>query len=150
MLFCVVYFAYSCCFILFFLYYIWFYVVCKDLFAQIIFLPANRACSTKKPAGNVFRDDNKFIFAEAAHEIVEQNDLPKKFCEVKDHNVSHLMAQGAVYLFQIIQEFLFFYFRSFFSRYRKNPTFRIIPTIVEIGAARPILVRLALGWILMK
>ena len=96
------------------------------------------------------RDDNKFISAEAVHEIAERNDLPKKFCEVKDHNVSHLMAQGVVYLFQIIQEFLFFYFRSFFSRYRKNPTFRIIPTIVEIGAARPILVRLALGWILMK
>lgn len=114
------------------------------------FLPANRACPTKKPAGNVLRDDNKFISAEAAHEIAERNDLPKKFCEVKDHNVSHLMAQGVVYLFQIIQEFLFFYFRSFFSRYRKNPTFRIIPTIVEIGAARPILVRLALGWILMK
>ena len=108
------------------------------------------ACPTKKPAGNVLRDDNKFISAEAAHEIAERNDLPKKFCEVKDHNVSHLMAQGVVYLFQIIQEFLFFYFRSFFSRYRKNPTFRIIPTIVEIGAARPILVRLALGWILMK
>ena len=36
------------------------------------------------------------------------------------------------------------------SRYRKKHTFSTIPTAVDVGAARPILVRLALGRMLMK
>ena len=34
-------------------------------------------------------------------------------------------------------------------KYRKNPMFRMIPTVVDTGAARPIFVRLASGWILI-
>ena len=36
------------------------------------------------------------------------------------------------------------------SRYRKKHTFSTIPTAVDVGAARPISVRLALGRMLMK
>ena len=40
-------------------------------------------------------------------------------------------------------------FFAFRSRYRKKQTFSSTPTAVEVGAARPIMVRLALGWMLI-
>lgn len=41
------------------------------------------------------------------------------------------------------------FFALFRFSQRKKPMFRQIPTAVDTGAARPILVRLAFGWILI-
>ena len=52
-----------------------------------------------------------------------------------------------VFIFQRIYRPTVFALSRFSQR--KKPIFRQIPTAVDTGAARPILVRLAFGWILI-
>ena len=59
-----------------------------------------------------------FPSAESRWNSGERNDLPNEVYEVKDWHVSHLMAQGVVYLFRSFRIPLLF---SFFLQIRKIP-----------------------------